>query len=243
MSETPSSQAVPAASNAAGTSTRRSVLRTAAWTTPIIATAVAAPAYAASPVKTPGINGWIEFTYPGSGGRASVTVDARGTYPVRGLWINDAIATTTITNIYIVFHFRPGAGTLGFTKTGADAGSWSNLVLVGTITINGQAYNSYRSNYSGVLPAPNAESRVLLKNAVFFQSQEVDGGSRVPYIDRFVTINGAIQSFRRLIGGDGAILATTPYTPSGGNLRMAQVPAEDTPEELAQPVATGPQVA
>ncbi|GAB3288688.1 hypothetical protein [Pseudoclavibacter terrae] len=48
MSETPSSPVVPAASTAAGTSTRRSVLRAAAWTTPVIALATAAPAQAAS---------------------------------------------------------------------------------------------------------------------------------------------------------------------------------------------------
>ena len=48
MSETPSSPVVPAPSTAAGTSTRRSVLRAAAWTTPVIALATAAPAQAAS---------------------------------------------------------------------------------------------------------------------------------------------------------------------------------------------------
>lgn len=49
MSETPSSASTPAGSNTGGASTRRSVLRAAAWTTPVIALAAAAPAYAASP--------------------------------------------------------------------------------------------------------------------------------------------------------------------------------------------------
>jgi hypothetical protein len=42
------------------TPTRRTVTRAAAWTAPMIAVSVAAPAFATSTRKDPGINGWVQ---------------------------------------------------------------------------------------------------------------------------------------------------------------------------------------
>lgn len=39
---------------------RRSILKAAAWTAPVVTLATAAPAFATSPIrKDPGINGWV----------------------------------------------------------------------------------------------------------------------------------------------------------------------------------------
>ncbi|WP_424464705.1 hypothetical protein [Pseudoclavibacter helvolus] len=243
MSEIPSNAANLSTSTTDTTTTgssRRSVLRAAAWTTPVIAFATAAPAFAASYPKTPGINGWIEFHYPTSGGNGRVTVDATGTYPARGLWINDVVSTTTVSSIYIVFHFRAASGTLNFTKSGSS--QWSNLTRVGTIQINGGNYISYRSNYTG--PLPLTPGRTFIPNDFVFTSQSVSGGTRAPYIDRFVTIDGAVQSFRRLIGGDGALLPTTAYTPDNNNLRQAQVeaPSDGAGDPVGAANTGGPQL-
>ncbi|PPF83899.1 hypothetical protein C5E07_10470 [Pseudoclavibacter sp. RFBJ3] len=204
------SSRTPEPTSSASTS-RRTVLSAAAWSVPVIALAVAAPARAASTLApVPGINGWIQFGYPTSSrGTARVTLDARGRYPERGLWINDTTAATKVTDMHLAFHFPSAAGDLSFAEEGTSA--WSPLVKVGTIAIDGARYNSYRSDYTAKLPL--SPGRTLIPNDFSFRStRSVAWSGARPYIDRFVTIDGTAQSFRRQVGGNGDVLATAPYS-------------------------------
>lgn len=225
----------------ASTFDRRAALRAAAWSTPVIAFAAAAPARATSqPDVVPGLNGWILFSVKqvqvrvrGRWGwewatQRVVSLDATGDYPKRGLWVNDVTAKMKLTDIHIVFHLEVDAGAPTFTMSGGA--SWTNLTLVGTTKIGRKTFNSYRADFTGT--PSRTGTRALIDNDFGFVSGAVDKQDPTRYIDRFVTIDGEVFSFRRLVGGNNELLPTTPYT-SGGSPRSQRSLLSAVPDAQA----------
>ncbi|WP_371029202.1 hypothetical protein [Pseudoclavibacter sp. JSM 162008] len=226
---------IPQDTTTASTFDRRTALRAAAWSTPVIVFAAAAPARATSqPDVVPGLNGWILFSVKqvqvrvrGRWGwewetQRVVSLDATGEYPKRGLWVNDVTSRTKLTDIHIVFHLEVDAGAPVFTKSGNA--SWTDLTLVGTTRIGRTTFNSYRSDFTGTPSRTGA--RALIDNNFGFVSGAVQKQDPTRYIDRFVTIDGEVFSFRRLVGGNNELLPTTPYV-AGGSQRSRLSAAPD----------------
>ena len=185
MSEIPTS---PSGSTATGMSTRRSVLGTAAWTAPVIAFAAAAPAFAASTKR--GLNGWVEVQW----GDSRITLDGRGTYPNRGLWVSGTKVGDTITNVSIVFYFADTDLVTWETRTG-DSGAWTVPVNVGLSTISGTTVRGYSTSYTLPITA-TAPITQLNNNLVFRTTSNAVAGSSV-WARRSVTVNGNVISFLR----------------------------------------------
>lgn len=161
----------------ASTFDRRAALRAAAWSTPVIAFAAAAPARATSQSDVvPGLNGWILFSVKqvqvrvrGPWGwewatQRVVSLDATGDYPKRGLWVNDVTAKTKLTDIHIVFHLEVDAGAPTFTMSGGA--SWTNLTLVGTTKIGRKTFNSYRADFTGTPSRTGTRASIVTKRSM-----------------------------------------------------------------------------
>lgn len=199
MSETPSSQAVPAASNAAGTSTRRSVLRAAAWTTPVIATAVAAPAFAASQDKY-GLNGWVYVKWSSKWEqfknkkgklewrlREYLTLDGRGEEPNIGLWVSETKPGDVISNVSIVF-YTSVTESLTWTALSGNSGAWSTPTAEPVTTLNGVSVRPYRTTYLSPITATSPTT--TLNNDLVFQTTGSGVASAKVWALRSVSVNG-----------------------------------------------------
>ncbi|MBS3180182.1 MULTISPECIES: hypothetical protein [unclassified Pseudoclavibacter] len=210
MSETPSSPVVPAASTAAGTSTRRSVLRAAAWTTPVIALTTAAPAFAASMSKR-GLQGWVEVQW--SDGR--ITLDGRGSRPDRGLWITDTKVGDQITNVSIIFYLRDTDAVAWAVRPG-DSGAWTLPVDQGISTPSdiGVPVRGFKITYQLPITATNTITE-LNNNLVFRTTSNAVSGSAV-WARRSVNVNGTDITFLR-----------GPVSPNGSSRSRSAAP-EDT---------------
>lgn len=194
--------------NEPGVTSRRRVLTTAAWSIPVIATAVAAPAQAASQVR--GIGGWVEVEWS-----KRVTLDSRGTYPDRGLWVTDTVSGDTITNATITFYLS--VTTLAtWSALGGNEGVWSLPVDIGTSTIAGTPVRGYTTTYTAPITA--TAPITLLNNNLHWQTNKGFGNASV-WARRSVTVNGEVLSFLR-----------GPVSPN--NNRSAAPEGASSPEQI-----------
>ncbi|WP_271986587.1 hypothetical protein [Pseudoclavibacter terrae] len=169
---------------------RRQVLTAAAWSVPVIATAVAAPAQAASRVR--GIDGWVEVQWDGN----RVYLDGRGSYPDRGLWVTDTNPGDTITNATITFYLSVTA-VATWTAQGGNDGAWSLPVNIGTSTIAGTPVRGYTTTYNfAAFPVTPVSPITMLNNNLHWRTNTGFGNSLV-WARRSVTVNGEVLSFLR----------------------------------------------
>lgn len=140
--------------NSGLTPSRRTLVRGAAWSVPVVAVATAAPAMAATLRMDPGINGWVLNTASPSGCNHSLTVDSNrpGTGPDGapfGLYIYDTNDDDVITNATMTYWIEgTHTGVTWSTLTGHSP-CWSYQGSVGTeVKPDGITYTGYRWNYT-----------------------------------------------------------------------------------------------
>lgn len=200
--------------------TRRTLVRGAAWTSPVIALAATAPAVAASPpIKVPGINGCVLNTPTSLSGscRWSLHVNGRsdqGSYQGAsyGLYVYDVNTTDVMTNAYLIYWI---IGTQTGVSWSRNSGSgWGTPTSIGTaVKDDGLTYTGYRSEYTPAIIPAGGGGTVFLTDfdwtATFTQNSTYC--SNVTYwTERHITINGADQTFERRIGTNG------PFTGAKG---------------------------
>lgn len=171
---------------------RRSIAKGSAWAAPAIVLGAAAPATAASP--QPGLQGWVQVSSQCLLRGQSITIDGRGDYPDRGLWVFNA-PPSTIKNAAITFYFENGLGTLTWT---GSSGGWSTPVVDNSVpAISG--YTAYTTRYSGSwTSAPNASPPYSYADSQPYFATSVTGCQTIRvYAYRTVTVNGQVYSFRR----------------------------------------------
>lgn len=199
---------------------RRTVMRTAAWTTPVIAVAAAAPAFATSLRKDPGINGWILISTTDRETRGQDTYKLRfdsdepGVGPdgaPYGLYIYDVnlgpnnTILDTFTNASITLWLRTDDDTTpstGWSTAGSGAG-WSAPTDAGLATKpDGLQYRGYRFAYNGSYTL-NADGRVYLTDLI--ATTTVNGSDATYWLERQITVNGTPQTFQRRNGDRGPL--------------------------------------
>lgn len=139
---------------------RRSLAAGAAWAVPAVAMAAAAPAQAASLVKYPGINGWVNNTTRGGsvqGTQCDYTLEVdstpNGTGPDGapfGLYVYDVEAANTFSNAKLTYWII-GAQATGATWTtlGGHSACWGTPTK-GTASVqpDGLTYTPYTWTYT-----------------------------------------------------------------------------------------------
>ena len=215
---------------------RRTLTRTVAWSTPVIAVAAAAPAFASSLRKDPGINGWVLVT---TSDRDSNSFDVRfdsdepGTGPDGapfGLYVYDPNRTgntlnDSYTNAAVTLWLRTDRDRTpadnGWSTAGSGAG-WSAPSDAGLqIKPDGFQYRGYRFAYTGTFTLVAAEERVYLTDLVA-SSNNVDSADPTYWVERSITVNGVVQSFQRRNGARGPL---GNGFHGGGTMGRSAVPA------------------
>lgn len=199
--------------------TRRSLVRSAAWSVPVISVAAAAPAFAASLRKDPGINGWVLIS---TTDRDQDSYDLRfdsdepGTGPDGapfGLYVYDPNRTGSVindvyTNASITLWIRTDLDRTpannGWNRAGSGAG-WQAPVDAGVQTKpDGLEYRGYRFAYNGSYTLVSAEERVYLEDFVA-TSNNIASRDATYWIERQITVNGTAQTFQRRNGDRGPL--------------------------------------
>lgn len=204
--------------------TRRQINRAVAWTVPAIAVATAAPAFATSLRKDPGINGWVLVT---------TSDQDRNSYDLRfdsdepgngpdgapyGLYIYDpnlngqgqVIDSYSAAGITLwVRADRSNNPAQQISRTGTG---WSNPVAQSVVTkADGLSYRGYKFNYSGAFTL-NPDGRVYLTDLIV-EMNNVNSADATYWVERTITINTEVKTFERRNGQRG------PY--GGASFRMA----------------------
>ena len=173
---------------------RRAALSAAAWSVPVIAFTASAPASAVS--ARPGLQGLVTVrkscstTDPGS----LLTIDGRGSYPDRGLWIEGATSSTTITSPSITLYFPSSLGTITWQAMNTNS-NWPRPVVDTTVP---QIANltAYTMRYSGAF----TYSAKIATGQPYFQatiSYNTCSQSLTTHSLRRVTVNGKLETIQR----------------------------------------------
>lgn len=189
---------------------RRAVV---AWSVPTIIAMGAAPAYATSLRKDPGINGWVLVT---TSDRERRTYDLRfdsdepGTGPdgaPYGLYVYDVNVgpqgqvLDVLTNASITLWLRTDRDTTPATGWSRSGAGWSQASDVGLETKpDGLQYRGYRFTYSGAFTR-QSDGRVYLSDLI--ASTGVNGSDATYWVERSITVNGTVQTFQRRNGDRG----------------------------------------
>lgn len=175
---------------------RRSIVKGAAWAAPAVLATATIPAYAAS---MPALDGWVLNTTNCSRyGGMTYTIDGRGTYPNRGLWVSNAPASAQIGAAKIIQYISNAAGQPQFQK-GGTANEWSNLVYDPAAPAK-TGYRAYTTTFSGTWQY-NATNKLWFPSTLpYFTTTVGKCISALQVITaRFVTVNGTVYSFERAV--------------------------------------------
>lgn len=176
--------------SAAGDTTRRRVLQTAAWTVPVIALTTAAPAFAASPPRVFAIEsgfgiGWYPTTQ-GQTANGALQYDAKE--PGQYLRVTGTQSGDVLSNIYYEVLISTGWPAPTFTPIPGSNTAWSTLANTGTTTVvAGVTYRVYRSSYTGTVTATGATTNVTTD--FFFRSSGPYYAGQTAITRRYVTVN------------------------------------------------------
>ncbi|WP_269928056.1 hypothetical protein [Kocuria massiliensis] len=138
---------------------RRTIAKGAAWSMPIIAAAAATPTYAAS--AQPGLQGWVTLG-KSCNTTSALTLSGVGAYPDRGIWIEQASATSKATNASLTYYVSSSLGNLTW-KAQADNGAWS-IPVVDTAAPAKAGFTAYTTKYSGTWSF-KSDANVLLASS------------------------------------------------------------------------------
>lgn len=174
---------------------RRTLVKGAAWSVPVVAVAGAAPAMAASPeIIHSHITTWRWYSNgaPWCGrNRDGLEINTTEGTQVR---FTDTRSWTTITNVYADFWFRKSDIT--WSAATGNSGCWTAPSADGTSeTVNGRTYYRYRSSYTCPITPVHMGTTVL--QPYRWQSPCYDESDfeymRWARRQAFATVNGVLQ--------------------------------------------------
>lgn len=174
-------------------------MKTAAWAAPTAAVSLSAPAFAVSPESKKGLQGWVTVSRQCGSVNQTITINGRGDYPDRGLWVTETteglnLEDATIENASITFYFPSSLDTLSWTSSSQPG--WSNLTVDNSApAISGHI--AYTSTYSGGWTYSTRNDVWLADSDPYFTASR-SGCSRITaYARRVVTVDGETVAFTR----------------------------------------------
>ncbi len=189
-------------SNVGGAVNRRTLVKGAAWSVPVITVAGAAPALASSPIPPRGLNGWVTL-HRDCGGRGNdFWIDGRGSFTGggtndRGIWTFVDDPEADITHAQIIFWFSRD----GWSFTNQSGPGWSNLTRMNPQPANRPApgYYAYVTTYQGSWTYFEAHEAWVADSDPYWTENNMPGtcGQVCAYADRTITVNGETVAFRR----------------------------------------------
>lgn len=195
--------------------TRRTVVKGAAWAVPVVAAAVATPLAAAS---TPARNFVIESNfgigwYPTTQGQtANGGLQYDGEAPGKYLRVTGTQPGDVISNIYFDVLISTGWPTPTFTALPGSNSSWSTLAPTGaTETINGVTFNVFRSSYNGTIPGGDPVTNIPVDFFFRYLGEYYPG--QTAQTRRFLTVNTTPVTVVRnpaAINNTNVVLADAP---------------------------------
>ena len=138
---------------------RRKVVGGLAWSVPTVAIATAAPAMAVSPIRDPGLQGWVtvsgrcQQSLSPRESTSRITIDGRGQLPDRGLWVYNTGPEGSVRDASITFYFPTTLGTL--TWSSATASQWTTPVVDNSQPVAGHI--GYTTRYNGTFVYSSAQ--------------------------------------------------------------------------------------
>ena len=180
--------------------TRRTLARTAAWTTPVIAMGAAAPAVAAS--AAPGLQGYVTVAKQCAGTTMTLTINGTGTYPDKGLWVFNA-QPSSLSNAAITFYYPSSLGTISWSAAAGNSG-WSTPTVDSTAPqISG--FTAYTTKYTGswtyvstsAPPYSFANGQPNFTATVTATTARCSDGGVSVYARRTVDVDGTTIAFQR----------------------------------------------
>lgn len=186
-------------SNTSGfTPSRRTLVKGAAWSVPVVAMAGGAPAMAASPPIPPnGLNGWVTLSRRCQFG-ADFFIDGRGTFTGggandRGIWTFVPDPDANITFAQIIFYFD--RSDLSFTNS--SGAGWSNLTRAAVLDGGAPGY-AYETQYTGLWTYYPGSEAWVADTDPYWSSNLGSGCAEITaYARRTITVNDETVSFLR----------------------------------------------
>lgn len=177
---------------------RRSIIKGAAWAAPAVLATATIPAYAAS---KPALDGWLSME---SRCRTTMTytVDGRGTYPDRGLWVSNAPASAQIGATKITLYItntrisNDPVKYLTFQNGVTINPQWSDLVYDSTAPAK-SGYRAYTTTFSGTWQYDTAKKLWFPTSLPYFTASRNTCVTWQFIVVRSVTVNGTVYSFER----------------------------------------------
>lgn len=180
--------------------TRRTLVKGAAWSLPVVAVGGAAPAMANSPIPPDGLNGWVELQRD-CWANYQYRIDGRGSYPNRGIWTFIDDPNADITFAQIIFWFNRDGWSFNNNQSGSG---WSNLTRMNPQPGNVPAagYVAYSATYTGswtYYPGLGENGGWVADSDPYWREDDMPGlcGTVCAYADRTLTVNENTVSFRR----------------------------------------------
>ncbi|MDN5639781.1 hypothetical protein I6H58_03400 [Rothia kristinae] len=164
---------------------RRTLARGAAWSLPAVAAAAAVPAQAASPKL--GLQGWVHFQRSCSRSTTTMTIDGRGSYPLKGLWVEGATSATKVADAQLTVWFPTSLGRLDWRNRGSS--QW--FISSTRRDPNRPGYYAYTLTYTGGWSF-NAQGEYKSATEQPYFTASVSGcvGTTPLYTRRDVTVDG-----------------------------------------------------
>ena len=194
---------------------RRTVVKSAAWTAPVVAMAVAAPAAAASVTST--IIGELDVS-AWEGGVEVRGEDANGNR--RNLQITGTTVNSTITNLEIdLFVSIDGrededtAPVLTWTEQSSD---WALPVAAEVVPIDGRRFRKYVIKYKGTVTASDPVTTIPMQDLSFNSSAPAGTAVYLRMQSR------AIVDGKQILGTPGATQRFGGLNPAGAPMRAPQ---------------------
>lgn len=190
--------------------TRRTIVKGAAWSLPVISVAVAAPASAATlnPPVVPdlSLNGWIQHNREGNGrytvyGNPTQNPPAlpAGFTPAAvptpwGFYVLGATPANTITNARLINWYSSDISP--FSPVAGSSPLWSTPTYAGTRDFGGVTYYGYQTNYLGTWTQIGSDMHAAASNFAFEGTFSAAGAFSL-YTQRIVNVDGTDISFTR----------------------------------------------
>ncbi|MHC9046576.1 hypothetical protein ACYX8G_18490 [Microbacterium saperdae] len=187
--------------------TRRTIIRTAAWSVPVVAATIATPLAAASaPAADYAIesnfgSGWYPTT-PGNASTGALQFDSDGAD--KYLRVTGTTAGDVITGVHVNVLISSGWPAPAFTPLPGSNADWSTLADTGTTeVVNGVTYRVYLSSYSPPVIATGTVTNIPID--FYFRSSSPFYPGQTVQTRRFMTVDSTAVS---LIRNPSAIVNT-----------------------------------
>lgn len=177
--------------------TRRTLVKGAAWSVPVVTVAGASPAMAASPIPPNGLNGWVTLSRRCQRGD-DFFIDGQGNFTGggandRGIWTFVPDPNANITFAQIIFFFNRS----DLTFTNSSGAGWSNLTRNAGLDGGAPGY-AYVTHYTGAWTYyPGSEAWVADTDPYWSSNLGSDCDEITAYARRTITVNDETISFLR----------------------------------------------